>query len=65
MGGQGGPVSLYAVIPEYEHGLDVSGTELKDSTEAAFKEADSRQQEADRWGIPVVLKVYALTEVQR
>ena len=58
-------VSLYAVIPEYDYGPDVAGIEIKDSTRAAFREADSRQQEADRWGVPVVLKVYALTEVQR
>ena len=58
-------VSLYAVIPEYDQGLDTSEVELKYSARAAFKEADSRQREADSSGVPVVLKVYALTEVQR
>jgi hypothetical protein len=58
-------VSLYAVIPEYDYGPDVSGIEIKDCQSAAVEEADSRQQEADRWCIPVVLKVYALTEVPR
>ena len=58
-------VTLFAVIPEYDHGPDLSGIELKDSKPAAIEEAVSRQQEANRWGIPVVLKVYALAEVQR
>lgn len=56
--------ALYAVIPEYDYGLDENGMVLKDSTKAAIQEAKTRQQEADRWGIPVVLKVYALTEVK-
>jgi len=58
-------VSLFAVIPEYDYGPDAQGIEMKGSRQAAIEEADTRQQEADRWGIPVVLKVYALTEVQR
>ena len=58
-------VTLFAVIPEYSYGPDVPGIELKDTKQAAIEEATTRQQEVDRWGIPVVLKVYALTEVQR
>ena len=58
-------MTLFAVIPEYSHGPDSSGIELKDNKPAAIEEATTRQQEADRWGIPVLLKVYALTEVTR
>lgn len=58
-------VDLYAVIPEYDAGLDASDTELEDSVETALGSAHLLQLDADEAGIPVVFRVYALTEVDR
>lgn len=56
---------LFAVVPEYSYGPDVPGIELIDDKQRAVEAADIRQREADRWGMPVVLRVYELTEVER
>jgi hypothetical protein len=56
---------LYAVIPEYSTGLDAHGTELEPDEEVATGSAHLLQLDADEAGIPVVYRVYALTEVTR
>lgn len=58
-------VSLFAVIPEYDHGPDIPGIWLVDTRAEAIEEATSRQQEANRECVPVLLRVYELTEVTR
>lgn len=56
---------LYAVIPEYSTGPDVRGIELEPDAEVAAGSAHLLQLDADEAGIPVVYRVYALTEVTR
>jgi hypothetical protein len=56
---------LFAVIPEYEGGLDMKSAELEQDRDEAIGSAHLLQLDANEACIPVVFRVYALTEVER
>jgi hypothetical protein len=55
----------HMVVAEYSYGLEIREAELKTSADDALDVAERLQAGADKAGIPVVYRVYALSEIRR
>lgn len=54
---------LFAVIEESDPGLDGTTTQLFDDKGAAIGSAERHNRDAESAGVPVIFRVFALTEV--
>jgi hypothetical protein len=55
--------ALFAVIEESDPGLDGYSTELFQDRAAAIRAAEAHNQDAEDAGVPIIFRVFALTEV--